>query len=291
MPLRPGKTLGEKDQASALEHNTHLQSESLAEPTQDARPAGTATDVYLSWCSLDLSAAGLLEAYAVLCEDEIARAARYRFARDRLRFVAARSFLRKTLAQHLSVGPRDLAFIYGPFGKPALSPTLNESVEFNMSHSGGRAILAIACGATLGVDVEEMIHVPAWRGIASRYFSTYENSALSMVPTESQEAAFYRCWTRKEAFLKALGSGLAHPLDSFDVSLDESRAELVAMRGDLAALNGWTLHHLRPAPSYVGALAVKANRVRFFWVPSAAVGRHHCEFDGPARVPRTAVRS
>jgi len=239
--------------------------------SHNTRRVGTTTDVYLSWCSLDLSAPGLEEAYTLLSDDEIARAGRYRFARDRLRFVAARSFLRKTLAQHLLVGARDIAFAYGPFGKPALLPTgFGETVEFNMSHSGGRAILAVARGASVGVDVEEMIHVSEWRGIASHYFSAYENAALSMVTTELRNAAFYCCWTRKEAFLKALGSGLAHPLDSFDVSLDESRAELVAVRGDLAAPADWTLHHLCPAPGYVGALAVKGNCARLLWGSCAA---------------------
>lgn len=273
MTFRPGNTICEKDQTSApAVTQRHCQGEGLEEPTQDPPPpmVGTATDVYLSWCSLELSAAGLQEAYTVLSDDEIARAGRYRFARDRLQFVAARSFLRKTLAKHLSVGPRDLAFIYGLFGKPALLPTgFSETVEFNMSHSAGRAILAVARGTSVGVDVEAVFHVPEWQEIASRVFSAYENAALSMVPTEARDVAFYCCWTRKEAFLKALGSGLAQSLDSFDVSLDESRPELVAVRGDLAAPSDWTLHHLCPAPGYVGALAVKGSYARLLWLRRA----------------------
>jgi 4'-phosphopantetheinyl transferase len=208
MTLGLGSTLREINQASAPEVTLRrCQGEYLAEPAQDPRlpMLGTATDVSLSWCSLDLSASELQEAYTLLSDDELARAGRYRFARDRLRFVAARSFLRKTLARHLLVAPRDLSFIYGPFGRPALLPTKgSETHEFNMSHSGGGAILAVTRGASVGVDVEEMIHVPDWREIASRVFSAYENAALSMVPTEARDVAFYCCWTRKEAFLKAL---------------------------------------------------------------------------------------
>jgi 4'-phosphopantetheinyl transferase len=270
MILGPLNITREKDQTSPPEVKLRRrQSEGLEEPTKDPRPpmVGTTTDVSLSWCSLDLSASGLQEAYTLLSDDEIARAGRYGFARDRMRFVAARSFLRKTLAQHLLVGPRDLAFICGPFGKPALLPTgLDETVEFNMSHSGRRAILAVARGASVGVDVEEVIHVPEWQEIASRVFSAYENAALSMVPTEARDIAFYCCWTRKEAFLKALGSGLALPLDSFDVSVDESRPGLVAVRGDLAGPSDWTLFHLCPAPGYVGALAVKGSCARLLWL-------------------------
>jgi 4'-phosphopantetheinyl transferase len=274
MTLGPGKTLREKDQTSASEVKLRRQGEGFEEAAKDRCPpmVGTTTDVSLSWCSLDLSASKLQEAYTLLSDEELARAGRYRFARDRMRFVAARSFLRKTLAQQLLVGPRDLTFAYGPFGKPALLSTgLGEAVEFNMSHSGGRAILAIARGASVGVDVEEVIHVPEWQEIASRVFSAFENAALSTVPTEARDVAFYCCWTRKEAFLKALGNGLALPLDSFDVSLDESRAELVAVRGDLAIPSDWTLHHLCPTPGYVGALAVRTTHARLLWpCPRAA---------------------
>jgi 4'-phosphopantetheinyl transferase len=228
--------------------------------------ANKATEVDLWRCSLDLPRASLDEAYAVLADDELERARRYRFTRDRRRFVAARSFLRRTLAAYLSVNPCELAFVYGAFGKPGLSSRPGGArVEFNLSHSGEMAILAISRGPRVGVDVEQVIQLSEFQKMASRYFSAYENAALSEVPAETRAFAFYCCWTRKEAFLKALGHGLAHPLDSFDVSLDERRPRLVAVRSDPEAPSGWTLFHLCPAPGYVAALAVKGNGVRTVW--------------------------
>jgi 4'-phosphopantetheinyl transferase len=204
-----------------------------------------AEEVHLWVCSLDLSPASVEEAYAVLADDEIERARRYRFTRDRRRFVVCRSFLRRTLAEYRSVSPLELSFVYGAFGKPGLSPRPDGArLEFNLSHSGDMAILAITRGAAVGVDVEQIVQVSDLQGMATRDF------------------AFYCCWTRKEAFLKALGHGLALPLDSFDVSLDEKRPGLVAVRNHGERPSKWKLLHLCPAPGYVAALAVKANDIR-----------------------------
>jgi 4'-phosphopantetheinyl transferase len=127
------------------------------------------------------------------------------------------------------------------------------------------AILAVTRGLTVGIDVEQVVPVPEWRRVASRFFSAYENAALTRVAADARELAFYCCWTRKEAFLKALGSGLAHPLDSFDVSLDESRPRLVALRGDLGAGSAWTLYHLCPVQGYVATLAVEGDGAQLIW--------------------------
>lgn len=202
----------------------------------------------------------------MLADDEIERARRYKFPRDRRRFVAARAFSRKTLAKYLSVSPLELSFVYGAFGKPGLSPRPDGTrVEFNLSHSGDMAILAVTGGPHVGIDVEQVIPMQDLQGMASRFFSAYENAILSEVPLHIRDFAFYCCWTRKEAFLKALGHGLAHPLDSFDVSLDERRPRLVAVRGDGEAPSTWTLAHLCPAAGYVAALAVKGQRARVVW--------------------------
>lgn len=224
------------------------------------------TEVHLWWCSLDLPSALVAQAYAVLAGDEVDRARRYKFARDQRRFVAARSFLRRTLAEYLSLSPLELSFAYGAFGKPRLSPRADHArVEFNLSHSGDIAILAITRGPAVGVDVEQVIQVSDLQEMARRFFSAYENAALNKIPSDARHFAFYCCWTRKEAFLKALGHGLAHPLDSFDVSLDERCPRLVAVRGDRKASSKWTLFHVRPAPGYVAALAVEGNHARLVW--------------------------
>jgi len=225
-----------------------------------------ASEVHLWSCMVDLSAASLHEAYEALSDDELERARRYRFPRDECRFVAARYFLRRTLAEYLSVGPRELSFTYGPFGKPMLPARLDGTrLEFNLSHSGEMVVLAIGRGPAVGVDVEQVIRVSELDAIASRFFSASEKAALNEVPAQARDFAFYCCWTRKEAFLKALGDGLAHPLDSFDVSLDEKSPRLIAVRSDREAPAGWTLTHFCPAPGYVGALAANAKVVRVVW--------------------------
>ena len=241
--------------------------------------ANLATEVHLWRCSLDHARASLDEAYAVLADDELERARRYKFTRDRRRFVAARSFLRSTLAEYLSVSARELSFVYGAFGKPGLSPRPDGArVEFNLSHSGDLAVLAVTRGPAVGVDVEQVIEVSELQGMASRFFSAHENAALKELPADTQNFAFYCCWTRKEAFLKALGHGLALPLDSFDVSLDVRRPRLIGVRNDPEAPSEWTLVHLCPAPGYVAALAVKENAVRAVWRSDP---RPHAFGEGP----------
>jgi 4'-phosphopantetheinyl transferase len=226
----------------------------------------SAVHVHLWSSSLNLSPESLDEAYTILADDEIERARRYKLPGDRRRFVSARVFLRKTLATYLSVSPFELSFVYGAFGKPGLSPRPDGTrVEFNLSHSGDMAILAVTGGPDVGIDVEQVIPMSDLQGMASRFFSAYENAILSEVPLHIRDLAFYCCWTRKEAFLKALGCGLAHPLNSFDVSLDERRPRLVAVRGDGEAPSTWTLVHLCPAPGYVAALVVKGQRGRVVW--------------------------
>jgi 4'-phosphopantetheinyl transferase len=145
-------------------------------------------------------------------------------------------------------------------------------IEFNLSHSGDVALLAVTRGPAVGVDVEQVILVSGLQPMASRFFSAYENAALSEVPPDTRDFAFYCCWTRKEAFLKAVGHGLAHPLDSFDVSLDEKRPRLVAVRGDRETPSKWTLFHLCPAPGYVAALAVEGSGARLVWRSPVTTG-------------------
>ena len=239
------------------------------------------TRVHLWWCSLDLPRTSVTDAYAVLADDEIDRARKYKFTRDRHRFVAARSFLRRTLAEYLSLSPVELSFVYGAFGKPRLLPRPDcATVEFNLSHSGDIAMLAITRGVAVGVDVEQVIQVSDLQGMALRFFSPWENAALNEIPQDLRQFAFYCCWTRKEALLKALGHGFALPLDSFDVSLDERCPRLVAARGERLASSKWTLFHLRPARGYVAALAVEGSHAQLVWRVPVTAG---CEMSATVR--------
>ena len=178
----------------------------------------------------------------LLSEDERERAANFRFERDRRRFVAGRSILRQKLAQYLDAAPAELVFVYGPHGKPTLP---GSDVSFNVSNSGRAGLFAFASGFELGVDVELLAHArPNDDAVAARFFSAAEVAVLQACPTSTRAHAFLRCWTRKEAYLKARGSGLAAPLDQFDVTLRAGEPALLLADRSHAGEAMWHLTHL-----------------------------------------------
>jgi 4'-phosphopantetheinyl transferase len=190
-----------------------------------------------------------------LSEDECARADRFVFDHDSHHFIAARGWLRFTLSQCLDVAPADIRFRYRTWGKPELAG--DHGLRFNLSHSGGWAALAVTRGAEVGIDIERINAGRATLEIAGRFFSAFERETLGKLPPSEQAAAFFRIWTRKEAFIKCTGEGLTFPLDAFDVSLHEP-AELLAVRDVPDAGRRWSLHHL-PAPAgFAAALVVEA---------------------------------
>lgn len=194
---------------------------------------------------------------ATLSDDERARA--WRFVTRQLtdHFIAARGMLRAVLASYLRTDPAALAFLYGEHGKPALAD--DGPLRFNLSHSRGVALLAVAWGRELGVDVEGIREDVLRERIADRFFSPREVAALNALPEAEQAAGFFNCWTRKEAYIKALGSGLYVPLDRFDVTLAPSDdAALLEDRGsqDLAR---WSLQAIEVGPGYAGALVVQGH--------------------------------
>jgi 4'-phosphopantetheinyl transferase len=212
-----------------------------------------------SACLDDLPEAALR---APLSPDERERGGRFHFERDRRRFVTARGLLRALLGRYLDVDPADLLFGYGPRGKPFLAG--RDELRFNLSHSGGLALLAFARGCEVGVDVEQVRPVPESEDIARHCFSAREGEELRSLRADERGAAFFRCWTRKEAFIKATGDGLSLPLDAFDVTLAPGEpARLLRVRGEPEAVHRFWLEDLRPAEGFAGALAVegKAKRV------------------------------
>ncbi|MBY0229774.1 MAG: 4'-phosphopantetheinyl transferase superfamily protein [Gemmataceae bacterium] len=184
----------------------------------------------------------------VLSQDERERAARLRHDKDRRQFVAARGGLRLVLGRTLGVPPESLAFEVAGAGKPGLA---GSPLRFNVSHSYDAALIALS-DAELGVDVELMRPRDIWPDMARRYFTPYEAERIG------GETEFYAVWTRKEAFLKALGLGLSHGLERFSVSVPpDDPARILHIDGDAAKGAEWTLAHLEPLPGYVGALAIE----------------------------------
>ena len=217
-----------------------------------AAPPLAASEVHVWVAVLDALPVG---AYiGLLSPDEAARADRFHFARDRQRFVGARGLLRELLGCYVDVDPSALLFAYGPRGKPYLAADSRpDRVRFNVSHSGGLALLAFVRERQLGVDLELERPVPEAESIAERYFSPREGAALGRLPPAERPRAFFRCWTRKEAFIKATGDGLSRPLDAFDVTLaPREPARLLRVEGEPEEAARWWMEGLEPAEGFAG---------------------------------------
>jgi 4'-phosphopantetheinyl transferase len=211
--------------------------------------------------SLDLPPASVKLLESALSADESQRAARFHFPGDRQRFIAAHGCLRDILARYLNCAPGQLNFSTNRYGKPALE---EHNLEFNLSHSGDFALVAITQRCKVGVDVERVRPDLEFERIASRYFSQDEISELMNVPSDQRTVAFFNCWTRKEAYIKAQGLGLSLPLESFDVSLTpDEPAILRATRPDPGEAARWTLLSMQVDPGYAAAVAVEGNNLEF----------------------------
>lgn len=199
-----------------------------------------------------------------LAADEEARADRFRFARDRRRYVVTRGVLRTLLGRILDVAPAEIRLQYGPEGKPSLSPAHGsgaEALQFNVAHSREVALLALAWETALGVDVEYRRELRDAEQIARRFFSAQEVTSLLATPAEQRRSAFFRIWTRKEAFIKATGKGLSQPLGAFNVMTREGYGlQYVELDGRQTR---WRLWDLPAGVEYGAALAVWAQNESF----------------------------
>jgi len=195
----------------------------------------------------------------LLSPEERERAARFVFGRDRTRFISHHSQMRRILSTYLSCDPRTIAFTTGPHGKPFLRRRHNSNLQFNLSHSEELAILAVAPGLELGIDVEMLR--PLKEDVAGRFFSKNENEALAKFPAEYFIRGFFECWTSKEAFVKARGEGLSIPLDSFDVAIGPSvpPAILRIHNQPEAEAAAWHLWRFEPARGFVATLAARVG--------------------------------
>lgn len=218
-----------------------------------------------------------------LSADERERAGRFVFTKDRERFVVARAALRDILSRYLQMAAGDIRFEYSEFGKPGLARLHQSTLQFNLSHSNGVALLALTLNRRLGIDVEFIRPIQDCNQIARRFFSANESAALFRLPAAQQPLAFFTCWTRKEAYLKAIGEGLSHPLEHFDVSLaPDQPAALLATRPDPAEASRWSLYGLAAGAGYVAALAAEGRDHQLFywqWQPTGIP----CHFSIPPR--------
>lgn len=196
--------------------------------------------------------------FPMLSQDEKERAGRYHFQKDRDQFIVARGSLRIILGLYLSRRPELLRFRYSRFGKPDLAEPEFSELCFNLSHSHGLALLAVTRRREVGIDVERVRPQVVDEGIAERFFSPREVATLRALPVEQQPDAFFNCWTRKEAYIKARGEGLSLPLDMFDVSLTTGEpAALLETRFDPEDLYRWRIMDLSAGASFRAALVAR----------------------------------
>ncbi len=194
----------------------------------------------------------------VLSPVELERATRYRFDRDRKRFLRRRFFLRSLLGVYSGISANDLVFAHSPYGKPFLA---GQPVSFNISDSGGWSLMAFARTLPLGVDIEQARPLSDLALIASRYFSPLEQAGLLALPASLQIDSFYHIWTQKEAFIKAIGMGLSFPLDAFDVLVHPLQAGGVqAVRTTADVPIDWQMHTFIPVEGFHAAVCYPAPK-------------------------------
>ena len=214
-------------------------------------------EIHVWWLSLESEPPAVEQALRLLSAEERARADRYHFPRDRRRFVLARAFLRTLLGDYTREAPVRVPLHLSSSGKPLLAD--RSDLHFNLSHCEDRGVLAIARRA-IGVDLERMRVVPDALRIAGNLFTPAEARALRAFPAELRSEAFLRCWTRKEAYVKARGEGLLTPLASFEVTLDDGPPRLVLL--EEPAKGKWNLHDIAAGPGWTGAIAVELESPR-----------------------------
>jgi 4'-phosphopantetheinyl transferase len=221
-------------------------------------------EVHVWQADLDVLSSPAEPSQVLLSQDEQQRADRFKFDRDRKRYIAGRQFLRTLLSAYLQTDLKGVSFDYSPNGKPSLGNEHNaRGIRFNVSHSDKMAAFAFVRGREVGVDIEQIHQDISVKEIAGRFFSQAEQAAFADVPEELKQEAFFLCWTRKEAFVKAKGNGLSLPLDQFDVSLlPGRRAQLLGTRPDPEERHRWSMCELNVGPDYAAALVVEGKGIR-----------------------------
>ena len=224
----------------------------------------SARDLHVWRAEFDSFAEQKARFWSLLAPDEQTRARRFHFERDKNTFVITRGILRTLLGRYVNLLPRQIQFAYSAHGKPTLPPPPTISVcQFNVSHTQGVALFAFCRQTPVGVDVERIRPLPDAPQIAARFFSPSENKSFLTVPAAQRDEAFFNCWTRKEAFIKAVGDGLSYPLDAFDVAFKPGEpARFLHIQGSAEEAACWSLFAFAPAADYVGATAVSGHNWR-----------------------------
>ena len=196
-----------------------------------------------------------------LSHDERARADRFVFERDRNRFIVARGELRRLLGKRMQMPPEDIEFRYGPHGKPEIQTGLSkDDLRFNVSHCEDVVIYAFGYGRHIGIDIEAIRHLPDADDVAARCFSAREIKAYRALDSSEKQSGFFNCWTRKEAFVKAVGDGLGYRLGDFDVSFVPGEPARILRVGTATGDTcGWKLRNIGLVPGFAAALVIESS--------------------------------
>ena len=235
---------------------TQLEIGAVRNASLESVPSDLPVDsVHLWQRPLQITGGDLEACHALLSAEERERAQRYRVERPRSDYILTRGTLRSLLARYLRRAPNEISFRYTEFGKPLLVD--GGDLQFNVSHSDGIAVMGFARAREIGVDVEKIRQQSDVEQIAERFFSKHERRSLRQCAGEELHEAFFRCWTRKEAYIKAKGEGLSLPLHQFDVSVErEPQQALLATRPDATEAERWQLMNVPVQTGYAAALAV-----------------------------------
>lgn len=199
--------------------------------------------------------------YSILSKKEKARASRFKFEEHRLKFIAARATLRKILSHYLSIDPNAISFTENKYGKPGLKDEINKSsIFFNISHSHNMALFAISNEENIGIDIEAVNRKIDFDEISKRFFSDRENEHIQALPISQKSIDFYKIWTAKEAFIKAIGQGLSFPLKEFEISLNNNTISLASIYGDPNKASTWNLFKYDVPDEYESSIAIQAER-------------------------------
>ncbi len=215
------------------------------------------------WCAhLEPPAEQLVILERSLAEEEIQRAARFRFRRHRRRYIAGRGILRVLTGSYLNMAPEEVVFSYSKYSKPFLA---DHNLQFNLTHAESYALYAFCLTANVGIDLEKIRVLEDADNIAARFFAATEYARFLSLPQEQKYEAFFACWTRKEAFIKAIGEGLSYPLADFDVAFEPGKTgQINSIRGSKLAAQRWSLFALSPIPEYAAALIVEGQEWQIF---------------------------
>lgn len=216
-------------------------------------------EIHIWLAALDLPSRRVEGLQEKLSIDERMKADCFRFDQDRNRCIASFGILKDILSLYIGIDPASVQISYGSHGKPRLSDASGkDKLHFNLSHSEGSAVYVFARDYEVGVDIERIRDLPEMNKIVEHFFSAREKIAFGELPSCVRREAFFRCWTRKEAVVKAIGEGLYQPFDKFDVAMTPSEQSVkLSVKGDPKMPSHWLIQDLKPAPGFAGAFAVE----------------------------------